>query len=130
MSDFAALTEELPALMLRAAPGMTVVSQGPEGLSLNAPFAHPRKPKEAMWFGGVRAGKAYVSVHLMPVYSHRALAAGLSPALKKRMQGKSCFNFKAADPALFAELEILIRAGAALYAKGWSMAEIAGGCDD
>ena len=41
------------------------------------------------------------------------LLAGLSPALRKRMQGKSCFNFREADPALMRELESLTKAGIA-----------------
>jgi hypothetical protein len=121
MSDFAALTTELIALQRRAAPNMLVAREGPEGISLNAPWAHPTKPKEPMWFGGVKAGKAYVSYHLMPVYTHPALAASISPALKKRMQGKSCFNFQAADPALFEELEALTREAAALYAAPFKL---------
>jgi hypothetical protein len=36
------------------------------------------------------------------------LANGLSPALKKRMQGKSCFNFKTPpEPDVSADLERL-----------------------
>jgi hypothetical protein len=42
----------------------------------------------------VRKGKSYVSFHLIPVYMFPDLLKGLSPALEKRMQGKSCFNFK------------------------------------
>jgi hypothetical protein len=40
------------------------------------------------------------------------LAGAISPALKKRMQGKTCFNFKG-DPVqeLIAELQHLIAAG-------------------
>ena len=121
MSDLAALTAELTDLMRRAAPDMLVARDGADGISLNAPWPHPTKPKEPMWFGGVRAGKAYVSYHLMPVYSHPALAASISPALKKRMQGKSCFNFKAADPALFEALEALTREAAALYAAPFKL---------
>ncbi|MEL6919396.1 MAG: hypothetical protein AAFO77_00010 [Pseudomonadota bacterium] len=62
-------------------------------------------------FGGVEIKKAYVSAHLMPVYAHPDLLDRISPELKKRMQGKSCFNFKKMDEALFAELEALIAAG-------------------
>jgi hypothetical protein len=38
---------------------------------------------------------------------HPDLLDGISPALKKRMQGKSCFNFKSIEPALFDELSML-----------------------
>ncbi len=35
--------------------------------------------------------------------------------LRKRLQGKSCFNFKQPDPVLFAELTALTRAGFERY---------------
>lgn len=65
------------------------------------------KNGKRLWFGGVQVKKHYVSYHLMPVYVNPQLLAGISPALKKRMQGKSCFNFKAVDATLFGELERL-----------------------
>jgi hypothetical protein len=65
----------------------------------------------------VRQGKGYVSYHLMPVYTHAELAAKISPALRKRMQGKSCFNFKTVDAALFAELGVLTAAGAEVFSR-------------
>jgi hypothetical protein len=40
----------------------------------------------------------------MPVYMFPDLLDSVSPQLKKRMQGKSCFNFKGADETLLAEL--------------------------
>ena len=61
-----------------------------------------------MYFGSVRLGKAYVSFHLMPLYMCPPLANGISPALKKRMQGKTCFNFKTEpEPDLLSELTLL-----------------------
>jgi len=73
-----------------------------------------------MFFGAVVMGKAYVSYHLMALYSCPELVRVISPELKKRMQGKSCFNFKAPDEALFAELGELTRAGLEKYrAKNW-----------
>jgi hypothetical protein len=62
-------------------------------------------------FGGVKIGKAYVSFHLMPIYMNPNLQATISPELKKRMQGKSCFNFTAIDPGHVAELTKLTKAG-------------------
>jgi hypothetical protein len=83
-----------------------------------------------LFFGGVREGKNYVSFHLLPVYAFPELLRSLSPALKKRMQGKACFNFTAPDPALFRELAELTDAGlerfsspewlAAMERKGWN----------
>jgi hypothetical protein len=65
----------------------------------------------ATWFGAVRFGRAYVSYYLMPVYGDPRLLADVSPELRKRMQGKSCFNFTKVDEPLFAELADLTRAG-------------------
>jgi len=67
---------------------------------------------KALWFGAVCTEKNYVSYHLMPVYGSRELVESMSPALKKRMQGKACFNFTAIDETLFKEL-------AALTARGY-----------
>ena len=67
------------------------------------------------WGGKVRAptipvawvetGKTYVSYHLMGLSGNVKLEAQLSDELRARMQGKSCFNFKTVDEALFRELE-------------------------
>src|SRR6185503_11623290 len=69
------------------------------------------KNKHRLFFGAVRIGKAYVSFHLMPVYASSELSQSISPELKKRMQGKSCFNFKTSDQKLFKELAQLTKAG-------------------
>ena len=116
-NDLDQVAKALTDLMRRAAPDMTVKAAGDRGVHLLAAWDNPLKPGQPMWFGGVQTMKNYVSYHLMPVYSHAALAATIPPELKKRMQGKSCFNFKAQDPVLFAQLEILTRAAAAAYAK-------------
>jgi hypothetical protein len=55
-TDFAPLVAELVAIMKRAAPGMVVAQEGPDGLMMHAPWPHPAKPKEPMFFGGVRGG--------------------------------------------------------------------------
>ncbi len=39
------------------------------------------------------------------------LSFGISPTLKKRMQGQSCFNFTAVDQDCFDELGRLAEAG-------------------
>ncbi|SKA13390.1 hypothetical protein [Novilysobacter spongiicola] len=67
------------------------------------------------FFGAVQIKKGYVSYHLMPVYTHPELLDGLSSGLKARMQGKSCFNFKGIDPALFDELSTLTKRGYAVF---------------
>ena len=64
-----------------------------------------------LFFGAVQTRKSYVSFHLMPVYAFPGLLKGMSPELKRRMQGKSCFNFTAPDEKLFSELGKLTDAG-------------------
>lgn len=68
-----------------------------------------------VFFGAVQLKKNYVSYHLMPVYTDPDLLETVSPELKKRMQGKSCFNFKAVNPVLFGELTALTEAALERY---------------
>ena len=116
-APFAEVYARLRTLMLESATGMIVAQDGVDGLVLHAPIPNPTKPKLPMWFGAVQNGKAYVSYHLMPVYMNEAMQAKISPALKKRMQGKSCFNFKTCDEALFEDLRALTVAGAEAFSK-------------
>jgi len=51
----------------------------------------------------------------MSVYACPELLQSMSPELKKRMQGKSCFNFKEVDEKLFKELATLTKAGATKF---------------
>ena len=65
----------------------------------------------AIWFGGVQIMKNYVSFHLIPVYGNPGLLKDASPSLKKRMQGKSCFNFTAIEPGQLEELTAITKKG-------------------
>ena len=71
----------------------------------------PTYKNRPMYFAGVRANKSYVSFYLMSVYTCPDLLKSMSPALKKRMQGKACFNFTAVDEGCFKELAALTEAG-------------------
>ncbi len=75
-----------------------------------------------MWFGEVRLGKAYASYHLMPLYMNDKLTSMISPELKKRMQGKTCFNFKTVpEPEILLDLERLTTAGIKVWEeKKWA----------
>lgn len=73
-----------------------------------------------MFFAAIMQGKAYVSYHLLPLYTHPELKKLVSAELKKRMQGKACFNFRSPDEELFRELADLTQSGLEKYrAKGW-----------
>ena len=109
-----AMCEALCAILKRQARDLLITQEGPLGMQVSLKQEVRGKP---FWLGGVRVGKSYVSYHLMPVYMFPDLLAGLSPALRKRMQGKSCFNFREADPALMRELEALTKAGIARVKK-------------
>jgi len=76
---------------------------------------HLLKGKYRLCFGAVKSGKAYVSFNLMPIYAHAALMEGMSPELKRHMQGKACFNFKKPDLKLFKELAAVTKKGFALF---------------
>ena len=86
-----------------------------------SPSPFPQHKGQPLYFGSVRLGKAYVSFHLVPLYMCPELAKGVSPALKKRMQGKACFNFKSdPGPELVADLKRLTAAGLKMWEeKKW-----------
>src|SRR5579871_390693 len=95
-ASFAPVFDSLKAILGKQAARLAVKTDAPDEYSLvtRTPSPFPQHKGQPMWFGSVKAGKAYVSYHLMPIYMSPALQKSITPALKKRMQGKSCFNFK------------------------------------
>ena len=69
------------------------------------------------YVAGIRHGNRYVSFYLMSVYAFPDLLKAMSPELRRRMQGKSCFNFTTVDEPLFAELAGVVEAGFDRYLK-------------
>ena len=113
-ATFAATFDGLKSVLKKRAGKLKVLLDEPGHYSMASKTIVWRgKP---LWFGGVQVKKTYVSFHLMPVYMNPALLAKISPELKKRMQGKSCFNFTAPDEKLFRELGKLADAGLKFYA--------------
>jgi hypothetical protein len=112
--EFQLIFDRLRAILQEHEPSLKLVDNGETGYSLDTTIPYKGKP---MFFGAVRQGKQYVSFHLMPVYVFPELLAGISPALKKRMQGKSCFNFRHTDEDLFAELSALAQTGLERFRK-------------
>ena len=114
--NFQAIFEQLKAILQQHEQALVVTAETPTDYSLDAKAVGPNgKP---LFFGAVQVKKNYVSYHLMPVYMHPDLLHDISPALKKRMQGKSCFNFKEVDKKLFTELKMLTKAGAVRFSDG------------
>lgn len=115
-ADFNRVFEELKSIFKPYTKKMDVLADTDTSYWLNTRLL--MRNKQPLTFGGVRKGKNYVSFHLMSVYASPDLLKNISPELKKRMQGKSCFNFKAVDQKLFAELKVLTKDGAAKFNDG------------
>ena len=115
-NEFKEVFEELKSIFKPYAKKMDVASDTADCYLLNTRFI--MKNKQPLCFGGVRQGKNYVSFYLMSVYATPDLLQAMSPELRKRMQGKSCFNFKEVDKKLFSELKQLTKAGAVRFSDG------------
>jgi len=94
-------------------PGFTH-SEGPGRYQLSSSTKTDRTGRP-LFIAAVEVNKNYVSYHLMPIYMNPALQAALSPALKKRMQGKSCFNFTTVEAEQRRELAELTERGIASF---------------
>ena len=101
--------------MLRSSNGMVVTQDEPGSVIMKTPWSEPGK-NEPAWFGSVQLKKNYVSCHLMPLYNLPFLHEQLSADLQKRMQGKSCFNFKKVELELFDAFKRLTAECAIAYA--------------
>ena len=112
MADFDSTFASLSKVLRKHVAGMSVKTDLPGNFYIELLPASPKeKPK---FFGAVQTKKSYVSYHLMPVYEDPSLLDGISDALRRKMQGKSCFNFTSEDPALFTELDALTEKCSAL----------------
>jgi hypothetical protein len=122
-ADFAAIFAELKPVLAKYAKRLSVKADTPIEYTLLTKSASPfhQHKGQPLYFGSVRLGKAYVSLHLVPLYMCPELTKSISPALKKRMQGKACFNFKSdPEPELIADLQRLTAAGFKLWGeKKW-----------
>ena len=108
-SDFPGAFTALREVLQRHADGMIVLADKPTEYTLATPGLGPNgKP---MWFGCVLSKKSAVTYHLMPLYFNPRLQSAISPELLARKQGKTCFNFKRPDAALFAQLDELTKQG-------------------
>lgn len=101
MADFQKVEARLRSIFDPYRDALVVSKEGPDGIYLELP-GYEGKPWG--YVGGTRLGKAYVSYYLMGAYDGE-LAKSISPELRRRMQGKTCFNFTRIDESLFAELE-------------------------
>ena len=115
-SDLQSTYDSLRAIIEPYASSLIVVKQTPQAFYLASKTAKTRSGAP-IWFGGVQMMKNYVSFHLIPVYADPGLLDAVSPALRTRMQGKSCFNFASVDSEQVAELTALTRQGFASFTR-------------
>jgi hypothetical protein len=108
MADFGAVHARLRDILLPYGRDYVITRDDPGGVTLEVPGL---EGKPWGYVAGTRVGKRYVSFYLMPVYASAELSDSVSPALAKRRQGKSCFNFTTLDEPLLAELEGLAAKG-------------------
>lgn len=113
MPDLNAVFAELRSIMAPYAAKLDPKKDDAYQLYVDTKYI--QKNKKPLFFGAVQVKKSFVSFHLMPVYAKPELLEGLSPGLRSRMQGKSCFNFSEVDKPLFKELASLAKAGFASY---------------
>ena len=119
-TDFAAVFGLLKAALEKQARKLSVKADTAVEYSLvtKSPSPFPQHKGQPLYFGSVRLGKAYVSFHLMALYMNPTLTETISPALRKRMQGKTCFNFKIhPGPEALSELQRLTEAGFDIFQK-------------
>src|SRR5215210_2545220 len=108
MADFEGVLARLKEIIRSHADGLVITKDGPEGMALEVPGL---EGKPWGYVAGTRLGKSYVRFYLMPVYASPELDASVSPELRRRKQGKACFNFTKIDEALLAELDQLVARG-------------------
>jgi hypothetical protein len=114
-TDFSPIYAHLRTILQPYAERLTLTLDTPTGISIDGPYSE--KWKKQVFFASAQVKKNYVAFYLMPVYMYPDLLNGISPELRKHMQGKSCFNFKKMEPALFDELAELTRVGSERFQK-------------
>ena len=108
--EFQPIFKKLRAILEPYAAKLVLVHDTDTHYYLDTKLVMPAN-KLPLFFAAASIKKSYVSFYLMPVYACPELSELISPGLKKRMQGKSCFNFKSIDENLFADLAKLTAAG-------------------
>ncbi len=118
-TDLAEIFDSLKAILEKHSDELVVVTNEPKNYYLDTKYTAPNK--KPLFFGAVKTMSKTVNYYLMPVYIKPELLEGMSSELKKRMQGKSCFNFKKIEADLFVELAELTKKGLDEINKSYSV---------
>jgi hypothetical protein len=117
-NDFTAVLNALRGILTPYEGRLAPRERGPGYFYLES--LEPTYKGRPMFFAGVKAGKSYISYHLLPLYMNPELNQKIPPELKKRMQGKACFNFMAIAPPVFKQLSALTKLGYKVFKDcGW-----------
>jgi hypothetical protein len=108
----AATFAALRAILEPQAKRLTVTVDEPGRFELASPTMTDRIGRP-LFCAAVKINKSSVSYHFMPLYGNMALRNSLSPALRKRLQGKMCFNFTTVEPGQLKELAAVTKKGIA-----------------
>jgi hypothetical protein len=112
--NFSSIFDQLKIILQEYEPEMVVKLDTADQYYLDTHKINPIY-KKVTFFASTMIKKNYVSFYLMPIYSYPELLNEIPDSLRKRMQGKSCFNFKVPDDELFQELKLLTNKGYQKY---------------
>ena len=107
-NDLAEVYLRLRPILEPYMPEMVAMQDNDRGLYLNTRSI--MKNKQPLFFASIAINKNYVSFHVFPVYMYPDLLDKVGD-LKKRMQGKSCFNFRKLSEEQVAGMRALVEAG-------------------
>jgi len=117
-ADLTAIFEQLRLVMQKHARDLEVIKDVKGDYSLNGDYSE--QYRKVIWFGGAKKMKNDVSYHLIAVYACPQLCTDLSPELRRRRHGKSCFNFTQLDDATIEELSAVTARSVEGFRKaGW-----------
>jgi hypothetical protein len=119
-SDFAAVFAVLRSILRKHAGALMVSEDSPTRYCLEATVGPAtvrawggKKKTKVIPVAWTEIGKTYVGFHHMALYGSAKLRDGISNELSKRMQGKTCFNFRTEEEVPVSELEELTTRGCA-----------------
>jgi hypothetical protein len=107
-NDLAEVYLRLRPILEPYMPEMVAMQDNDRGLYLNTRSI--MKNKQPLFFASIAINKNYVSFHVFPVYMYPDLLDKVGD-LMKRMQGKSCFNFRKLSEEQVAGMRALVEAG-------------------
>jgi len=88
------------------------------GTIYGIPTLRRRGAKAHDWFAFVKPAAKHVSLFLLPIHTHPELLRGLSPALRKAVNGKSTLAFTSLDDDAAADVKGLLARAFEIYTAG------------